>query len=74
MARKLSILAVLFCLLAGNSGCVSEAVNQWMGKLFKDPNALETPEKPDEPIFDPQSDKLIVPSESEKLQYRFENK
>jgi len=58
----------------GSSGCVSEAVNQWMGKLFKDPNALETPEKKDEALFDPQSEKLIVPSESEQIQYRFENK
>ncbi|MEW6536486.1 MAG: hypothetical protein AB1454_12825 [Candidatus Auribacterota bacterium] len=73
MLKKLSIIACLFVLIATQLGCVSEAVNKSIGNLMNDPEALETPENPDEPLFDPQSEDLIKHNRNQELQDRFEN-
>lgn len=79
MRKKLSLifcvmyLCIMYLALCC-AGCVSEAVNQSLGKMLKDPNALEKPATPDEPIFDPQSGKLIEHTQDQDITNRFENK
>ena len=66
----------LFALICttGLAGCVSETGNTLIGNLLKDPNALETPETPDEPIFNPNTQGLIEHTQNEEIKQRFENR
>ncbi len=72
MKRSLAFVALLMFVFVC-SGCVSEMVNKSIGNMLNDPDALETPKNPDEPIFDPQSNKLIEHSEEKDIKGRFEN-
>lgn len=72
MKRSLALIALLMFVFVC-SGCVSEMVNKSIGNMLNDPDALETPKDPDEPIFDPQSNRLIEHSETNDIQGRFEN-
>ena len=42
--------------------------------MLQDPEALETPENPDEPLFDPDSAELVTPNRTQEMEDRFENK
>ncbi len=74
MLKKFIMLFFIVLFSFGCSGCVSEAVNKSIGKMLNDPNALETPENPDDPIFDPESDKLIEHSHDDDINDRFHNR
>ncbi|MCB1194567.1 hypothetical protein KDK77_00135 [bacterium] len=73
MLKRISIMCVLAVTLFCNAGCVSEWVNQAIGKALEDPEPLVTPENPDEPLFDPESEQLIEHSTNEDIKDRFQN-
>ena len=74
MIKKMLALLILFSFTVISSGCVSEAVNKAIGNMLQDPEALETPENPDEPLFDPDSAELVTPNRTQEMEDRFENK
>lgn len=74
MVRYL-LVSILLCMIAcATTGCVSEWGNEAIGNLVKDPEPLETPKDPDEPIFNPNSERLIEHTREEEITDRFENR
>ena len=74
MIKKLIVVFMLFSFTVVGSGCVSEAVNKAIGNMLNDPEALETPTSPDEPLFNPESEELVTPNRTEDMENRFQNK
>ncbi|MCD6461049.1 hypothetical protein J7L67_10340, partial [bacterium] len=72
MIKNLLLVCILFFSTVISSGCVSETVNKAIGNMLHDPEALETPENPDEPLFNPESKELVTPNKTEEMQDRFE--
>ena len=74
MIKKILAVFILFSFTVISSGCVSEAVNKAIGNMLNDPEALETPESPDEPLFNPESEELVTPNRTQEMEDRFQNK
>lgn len=74
MIRNSAAILLLILMALCSAGCVSEAVNKSIGNAMNDPQALQTPENPDEPIFDPQSERLIERNQTDETMERFYNR
>ncbi len=74
MRKQYFLLILALAFATSITGCVSEAGNKAIGELLKDPNSLETPQTPDEPIFNPNSQRLIEHTRDDEITERFENR
>ncbi len=74
MVKKYIFFLLALICTAGFSGCVSEAGNTLIGNMLNDPNALETTQAPDEPIFNPNSERLIEHTRDDEIIERSGNR